>query len=166
MLSDWRLASRRPFSHTLVPLCATRNQEKLVLDVLDWVAVVVAVVCYGCYASWLIFWKIVPQSGSIFKSSSAQWENERGKWERAEHFPSAFPAFGFAWSIVASLCALCVWLMPPIFGCWFYECILTFDELHCQLNGIPHFLPLFPPPNPLCFSICFPLPCAIIMRFQ
>lgn len=87
---------------------STRNQEKLVLDVLDWVATdadAALRVLSGC-ASWLIFEKLFLKVAASLKVlqlivRERERERERVGWG---DFPKCFS--GFAWSIVA-LYAVC-----------------------------------------------------------
>lgn len=83
---------------------STRNQEKLVLDVLDWVATdadAALRVLSGC-ASWLIFEKLFLKVAASLKVLQLI-VRESGR-EGEEDFPKCFSSF--AWSIVA-LYAVC-----------------------------------------------------------
>lgn len=88
---------------------STRNQEKLVLDVLDWVATdadAALRVLSGC-ASWLIFEKLflkVAASLKVLLQLIVRESGREGVREGEEDFPKCFS--GFAWSIVA-LYAVC-----------------------------------------------------------
>lgn len=84
---------------------STRNQEKLVLDVLDWVATdadAALRVLSGC-ASWLIFEKLFLKVAASLKVLLQLIVRESGR-EGVRDFPKCFS--GFAWSIVA-LYAVC-----------------------------------------------------------
>lgn len=87
---------------------STRNQEKLVLDVLDWVATdadAALRVLSGC-ASWLIFEKLFLKVAASLKVLQliVRESGREGVREGEEDFPKCFS--GFAWSIVA-LYAVC-----------------------------------------------------------
>jgi len=144
------------FPLQFTPTSLSRNQEKLVLDVLDWFTEHLVSGAKlrqrAAPMSWLIFWKIVLQSGS----SSLKFFNLKS-------FAKVFSPLLCRHSRSRLVNCYAVWLMPPFFwllifrvhfDIWWIALALTSKSLQSPLPFWKYYHSI---------SICFTLLCAFCL---